>query len=791
MNRVFCLLITKVLLLGCVFPVIAQTNPGPSPTASAIYRELLDPVLRPADVHAIRDVSIDREDIHITLSDGTIGLLQAVDGHITGAVFEGAGEILLVPPDRAERTSLALFTGAAVLEQHFTSAYFRFIDDRLLSELRAGFRTQDLDAEFVPRWQEALKVLARVDALSVLQAIENSPHPAATFLHARLGGTQLGVFDVFYNPTALEQITVAQERVNGKTAYSDTWASFPERSARQRSEQNSGPQAPFEVSDYHMRVKVEPPTDLDSHAEFTLTSRRAGLRMVVLELSRYLRIKEVQVDGQPADFIQNEAASGSELSRRGDDLIGLVFPRALEKDQPVRVSFQYSGPVMFSAGAELLYVGERGTWYPNGGPSYSAYDLTFEYPDEWLLVATGKPVSESDKNGWRTSRFVTEKPIARAGFNLGKFETASASAGGVAIRAFAAKNVEQSLAGPAARAGKLLQPAKEVQDIAQRTAAAVRFFSGQLDPFPYSNLEVTQLPALLSQSWPGLIYLSSMAFLSTDERRALGIHDAYSELLLSRLMLAHETAHQWWGDAVDWASYRDEWIIEALANYSALLMMERDDPQAMKTALDYYKGELLKETGNGIVGEAGPVTLGSRLTSSRFPQAYERVLYGRGTWLIHMLRTMLKETSPEHNDERFFAALKGLLAMPPGRKISTRDLQRAFEAVLPASLNYEGRKSLDWFFDTWVNGDSIPHFNLENPQLASGPGGVKVSGAISQSRAAKDQVTAIPVYAVDQNGKQQFLAIVFVDEAREEFSLTAPAGTKQIVIDPGNTILRR
>ena len=792
MNRVLCLFVTKVLLLGCAFSAAGQQRPQPTGSAApAIYRELLNPVLTTAGVHHIRDVSINREDLHIILSDGTIGLLQAVDGHITGAAFEGTGEILLVPPNRAERTSLALFTGSAVLEQHFNSAYFRFFDDRLLGELQAGFRPAENAEEFVAEWEQPVKLLARVDSLPLLQTMKNAQDPPASYLHVRLGGTQLGVFDVFFNPSALEQITVAQERLNDKAAFFDTWVSFPMRSMRQRAEQNPGGLAEFELSDYSMRVKVQPPTDLTSQTEFTFTPRRSGLRMSILELSRYLRVSEVRVDGERADFIQNEAVSGSELSRRGDDLIGLVFPHVLEKDRPVRVLFKYSGPVMFSAGGELLYVGERGTWYPSAGPSYSNYSLTFEYPDEWLLVATGKRVSESSANGWRTSRFVSEKPIARAGFNLGKFETASATSGGVTIRAYAAKNVEQSLAAPAARAGKRIEPAKEVQDIVERTTSAVRFFSGQLDAFPYSDLEVTQLPGFLSQSWPGLIYLSSMAFLSPEERRVVGIHDAFNELLLSRLMLAHETAHQWWGDAVDWESYRDEWIIEAMANYTALIMLERDDPQAMKTALDYYKSELLRETSSGIVAEAGPVTLGARLTSSRFPQAYQRVLYGRGTWLIHMLRTMLRNASPEHNDARFFSALKRLVVMSPGHKISTRDLQRAFEDVLPPSLNYEGQKSLDWFFDSWVNDISIPQFTLENLQLARGRNGVRVTGAIRENNAAKDSVTAVPLYSIDEKGGHQFLATVFVDETREEFTLDAPAGTRQIVIDPDNTLLRR
>lgn len=792
MNRFFWLAVTKVLLPGIV--LLAQPQPRSSAQdqpAAGLYRELLNPELLPGDVYRVRDVSLQREDLHVVFSDGTLGLLRAVDGHVTGAVFEGDGEILLVPPDRAERNSLALFTGAAVLEQKFESAYLRFFDDDLVKRLRAGVRGREEDPDFNTRWNSPLQLLAPIDGLQILEAMTNASDPTSCYFHLRLGGTQLGIFDIFFDSDALEQIVVAQERVNGNAAYFDTWTSFPMRSARNAAPGATKTFPPFTLSDYRMRVTVEPPTDLKSEMEVTLTPRTAGQRSVLLELSRYLRVSEARADGRPIEFFQHQAESGTQLARRSDDLMALVFPAPLEKDRPVRLSFKYSGPVMFSAGTELLYVGERGTWYPNAGPAYSSYDLTFDYPDDWLLVATGKQVETTSAAGRRVSRFVSEKPIARAGFNLGKFETGSSATGNVSIHAYAARNVEHVLAVPEARMGMHPHPAKEVQQIAEQASTTVRFLSGELDAFPYSNLEITQLPALLSQSWPGLIYLSSMAFLEPEERRAVGLRDPYTELLLSRLMLAHETAHQWWGDAVDWASYRDEWIIEALANYSALLMLEKQDPQAMKTALDFYKAEMLKETANGIVAEAGPVTLGWRLTSSRFPNAYERVLYGRGTWLIHMLRTMLREASGNNSDALFFAALKGLLARSPDRKISTRDLQEAFEKVLPPSFTYEGHKSLDWFFDSWVNDVSIPALALEDVKFVQDGGSVKVNGTIRETNAAKDLVTAVPIYVVDANGKSRFADFVFADEPSTAFTLTVPAGTKQILLDPEGTLLRR
>ena len=799
MMRIYSLAVTKVLLPAAVavlaFSTLdAQTIvPAPQNNTVTLYRTVLNPELDAAEVYQIRGVSIDREDLHVSMSDGMMGLIKAVDGRITGAIFEGSGELLLIAPDRAERTSLALFTGSAVLEQQFGSAYFRFVDDKLVAELRAGFRkAEPTDVEeFVKRWQQPVHDLARADGLHILQALTNSDEAGFPYIHVRLGGTALGIFDVFYDAGSLEQISVAKATPAPQGIYFDTWASFPARSSR-REGPGSGARLRPDFSDYVIRASINPPTDLSAEAEFTLTPRLTGQRMIILELSRHLRVSEVLVNGQPVDFIQNEAVTGSDLARRGDDLVGIAFPQALEKDRPVRMSLKYSGPVMFDTGGDLLYVGARGTWYPNAGPVYSDFDLSFTYPEEWTLVATGQQISSDVTQGRRTTRFVTAKAIARAGFNLGKFITAEATSGKVTIHAHASKNVERDLAAKEARAGRRPEPSREVQAIADLAASTVGFLSNELDPFPYTTLEITQLPGMLSQSWPGLVYLSSMVFLDHDERRAAGIRDPYVDLLLSKLMLAHETGHQWWGDAVDWVSYRDEWIIEALANYSALIMLERQDPQAMRVTLDYYRGELLKQTPNGLVADAGPVTLGPRLTSSKFPDSYERVMYGRGTWLIHMLRIMLREAGGKNNDALFFAALKGLLDKSPNHKISTRDLQTAFEQVLPPSLNYEKKKSLEWFFDGWVNGASIPQFTLSNVNLASQTSGkVRAKGVIKEAHASKDLITAVPIFAVDGQGKRHFLAFVFADDPETDFTLTAPAGTKQIVLDPENSILRR
>src|ERR1700743_110294 len=195
MKRVFILKVTKVLflvsLLGSL-PAVGQSAP-PASGAVALYRDLLNPAFDLKDVYQIRDVSILLEDLHVSLSDGTIAFVRETSGHMTGAIFEGSGEVLLVPPNRAERTSLALFTSSPVLEQNFQSAYLRFSDDQIYQALRAGIRGHAEDAqEFIDRWQQPALFLAHRDALPVLQSMTSTKEAASRFLHLRIGGTGLG-----------------------------------------------------------------------------------------------------------------------------------------------------------------------------------------------------------------------------------------------------------------------------------------------------------------------------------------------------------------------------------------------------------------------------------------------------------------------------------------------------------------------------------------------------------------------------------------------------------------------
>ncbi|HXE91727.1 MAG TPA: M1 family aminopeptidase [Terriglobales bacterium] len=801
--------------------------PGP---LTALYLRLRSVGLDAARVYTVRDAVLDRDGVQFIFDDGTIAFTEAVDGRITGAFFEGDGEMLLSPPDQVERASLARFTGSPILTEKFSSAYLRFTDD-VFRELQPYlWQAEGAESEdFVRRWDPVARTLAEPDALRVLLSYANqpprpldgasdeSPEAASRMLHARITGEALGTFEVRIDALLGESVAAGQIAWREGVAYYDLWTSFPGRSRRTSAtgrevDSSFAPEVEVWVSAYRIRAEVKPPTRLEAEAELDLEVRGAGRRLLGFELSRNLRVESVTADGRPLEVIQNEALRGSELARRGNDLVAVIFPQAIPVGRKLTLRFRYGGDVLLDAGGGLLYVGARGTWFPNRGLAMADYDLQFRYPEDWTLVATGRRVSLETKDGFTVSRWVSDRPIPLAGFNLGRYESARAEASGAVIETYAARSVEDAfphssmliqppggdprlinlprtpMAVPAARP----QPARYAQELADRTARSLDFLSQRLGPFPYRQLSITQMPGRDSQGWPGLIFLSSYAFLTPEERTRAGL-GAVDNIRFGHVTPAHETAHQWWGDLILWRTYRDQWVVESLSNYLALLELEEQKPDEFRKLMDSYRDELLRKSASGAPYiEAGPVTLGLRLSSSRFPDGYDVVAYGRGTWLFHMLRHLLRDPAGGRDaDAVFFQVLRRLRERHQGRDLSTADLQQAFEEVVPPSLRIEGQASLDWFFEGWVRGTAVPRIELADVRFERRGAKSVAVGRLIQKDAPDQLITSVPVYAQPVRGAPVFLGRVFADGPETEFRLPVSAGVTRLLLDPHFTLLRR
>ena len=825
---------------SCLAPFSAAQTSAEKP-AEALYLQLGHVGLDPARVYKVRGASLTRSSIQITMDDGTIAFTQDVMGRITGAFFQGDGEILLTPPNEVERKSMGLFTGMAILEERFATAYFRF-NDQVGDELRPDLRATDEKQEFVERWDETAKSLASGDAMRLLVTFSRllpgkgalgtleattlaATDPAADrYLHARVQGTKLGVFDVFFDSTRLEQIQAGQPRAaaNGEMYY-DVWTSFSPIQARvttgdgrtQASEAEVPQNERVRVRKYTITTEVLPPKQIHARARMECEVHKGGERILLFELSRFLEVHRVALDGQPVEFIHNPALEGTQLSRSGNDIVAVILPEPGAAGDKFVLEFDYGGEVLAEAGGGLLYVGARGTLYPNRGIEMADFDLEFRYPQGWTLVATGKPIAlapdrPANANAEQSSHWVSDRPIPLAGFNLGKFREVTTRAGEVSVETYASAGVEKDFpqapitvietnpSDPTVHPEIVVptrpSPVQHEVTVGEAAARAIQYFSDRFGPYPYSHLALTQIPGRESQGWPGLVFLSSYAFLDQQQREQL--HYEPERILLQQLIPAHETAHQWWGDLVAWRSYRDQWYTEGLANYCALMMLQEKNPAGFHSVMEQYRRDLVTKDKDGASPrDAGPVTLGSRLLSSRAPLGYEAISYGRGTWLFHMLRTMLQDAELQEKphahttDEPFTRALRKIRQRYEGRSMSTQEMMDVFAEGLPPALRYEGKKSLDWFLEGWINGTALPKLELKSVKFTPKDSAVVVNGTILQHDASKDLVTSVPVYAIVAGKQPVLLGRVFADGEESTFRLPAPAGTHKIVLDPYDTVL--
>src|SRR5205085_6722370 len=131
-------------------------------------------------------------------------------------------------------SSLAGFTGAAILEETFSIAYSRF-NDEVYEELTPFLPTADDTNAFVSRWKDTVRDLSDDDALRLLLTMADSlagdekvapPSTNDHVFHAMLQGNKLGAFDVWYDTLLKEQIAAGQRKTVAGQNYYDLWTSF-------------------------------------------------------------------------------------------------------------------------------------------------------------------------------------------------------------------------------------------------------------------------------------------------------------------------------------------------------------------------------------------------------------------------------------------------------------------------------------------------------------------------------------------------------------------------------------
>jgi Peptidase family M1 domain len=793
----------------------AKASPGDK-SPHDVYDALNALRLDPAATYEIAGgdrIELRRADAQITFEQGKLAFLTPFDGRVTGAVFSGRGHVLAAPRSPVEKQQMARFLGAPVLDQEFTNVLLRFTDDtgsELLRQLQEAKITPLQDSEFTGHWNSVLAAVNRPQSLRILfGSLSSNSKP---YFYAAIDGVTTGPFDLMVDLQRPEAVLMGQPRKSGAKTFYDVWASYPVPDAAPLDRT-------FRALDYEINTSILADTSLDAKTDLRMRAEASGERLLVFQLAWNLNVDAVTLNhGESLPYFQNEGMNFQDRSTRRSDYLYVVLPVASERGAEFTLHFHYRGSVIENAGNGVLFVGARESWYPHHGNAadFAAYDLTMRWPRKLRLVATGIKRDEREDGDFSVGHWQTDKPVSVAGFNLGDYVSSSAISETRSVDVYANRQLERSidsrLEAPKFDAPRSLtpfstegrasinamemglpapRPADALKLLARQIEDSIRFYETLSGPFPFQKLSVSQIPGTFGQGWPGLLYLSTYSYLPAEAQQRAGLSENGQEHF-TELVPFHEVAHQWWGNVVGWDAYRDQWIDEAIANYFALLFADtqKRTDHSLHVWLARYRDNLAVKLPDVELpnSEIGALELGNRLTSSKSPAGFEEVIYGKGAWVIHMLREMLRQPGAKNPDARFFALLHNLVTKYAYRALSTADLQHEVEAVMTPSMDLDGGRSMDWFFEQWVRGTGVPRYRVEFT-VHNTEKGFLVRGKLYQENVPHSFLAPVPLYSGANPSHATLLGVVVAAGPETSFHFTTQTEPHKILIDPQMTLL--
>ena len=290
---------------------------------------------------------------------------------------------------------------------------------------------------------------------------------------------------------------------------------------------------------------------------------------------------------------------------------------------------------------------------------------------------------------------------------------------------------------------------------------SLKFFSQTVAPYPYEKLALI----IGATRFGGMENSSAIVFPSTlFDARSQPLSDVFKIREGLRDVIAHEIAHQWFGDSITEATWSDLWLSEGFADYFAGLFIQRyegepDFQRYMKNEADTYFN--YEKNTRAPIHDTNTEDLFRLLNANN---------YQKGAWVLHMLRAEL-------GDAQFFSGIRIYYVAHKNATATSEDLRAAFEKASGRDLND--------FFARWIYGAGHPSYELSwqwNEQTN------KVRMVLKQLQPEPAFPNSVPVDILTANGKRRFVLKPTGRQTVDEVKLdAAPTG---INIDPDNTILK-
>jgi Peptidase family M1 domain len=792
--------VVRAALISALLPLCVFAEP----TAAELARAVVAAVPDASECYRVRDLAFSEEDIRFYLTDGYLVFSKPVQGRPVSAIFSsdldgGDAEVIVLPPHRGDRQSLASFIHSANLDEHFRSAFF-LLTKSVSEQLHAGVRTYgrkapEAGARLAGQWSDVQRDLSESMERRIVFDLLN-PGPENALFFAVLGGTPVGNFDLFYDPTAPQQIVVGQLSVKYDPPTFDIWTAFEARSVRLG--RKPRPESRFTMGDVRINASLDEKLHVTCTTRAKITVRDPGMRAILFQISPYMHITRGSIDGRPAEVFAPESLRADAVHGKGLSAFLLVAPQPLAPGVPHEVEIEHDGDVVQPAGNGVFYVESRALWYPRIGTAFARYDLTFRYPKNLTLLATGEVAGDRIDGDFRVTHYTSSEPIRFAGFNLGNYRHVDLQEGPYDIVVYANQRVEPSLErkgeviirpaypNPLRRSPEIVgvaapppDPVGALSNLAADVGGAMQFYTSLFGPLRLKTLTVSPIPGNFGQGFPGLVYLSTLAYLRPDQR-PIETRSGISGNFYSDILVPHEVAHQWWGNLVATASAQDDWLMEALANYSAMLYLEkRKGPKALDLVLDRFRADLLAKSESGATVEsAGPVVWGLRLVTSHSRSAWQIITYEKGAWILHMLRRRM-------GDAQFSAMLRELCRRYAYKTVTTEEFRALAEEFMPKG--HPG--SLDPFFETWVYGTGIPSLRLSYTVRGRGRE-LRIVGTLRQSDVDDDFSCLAPI-EIDEANRPPVIHWVETSSDPVNFSIPVHERPIKVVVGEDSVLAAR
>jgi hypothetical protein len=720
-----------------------------------------------------RRVEVRHADIRFTFSDAAV-FYDNIPNLDTALVVIGRGRVDFAPGDANEKHQLDLLYKKDRIDDEVNSLFIRCSPSLLASQITieadpAGAAVTDLEqsraaAVFARNYPRSYTIESSLDG-GLLSFLPQGDEAVFEF-KARRAGELVYV----YYPFSSDEISLYDHgRERAICLYSPAAADGPEGAGGSPKRMFLSFAEKFDVSYYALDLSLVPATSyLSAKARIEVVPKVDLLDSVKFRFNPDLEILK----------IADEA--GRELFYTVDKIRSILYIYLLSPPSagaPTTIEVTYRGrmvpatpttDVIGQAGSgekirmrpryETAFYTHAGNWYP--GPAEEDYfpaRLTVMVPPEYRCVAVGELVAQGrreemddvaalEKAGSAVYTFVSRDPVKYLSFIVGKFVPKKDRLDPVPITLHVSSEILDS------------RPA-----LVDQAADILNFYSGTFGPYPYEKL------GIVLRLWPVLGGHSPASFIVLNEVPWVGESgfpmtlDTPVDLSeWDEYFIAHEIAHQWWGQGVSFDSYKDQWLSEGLAQFAAASYLRRRyGESAFSSVLRKFARWTEKKSFRG------PIIMGSRLSYFDF-SAYQAIVYNKAALALFMLQDLVGR-------EGFEAGLKAFFATHKYGAARTGEFFNAIEAA-------SGR-DLEAFVQGWFYSWELPEVRTTWTETPV-PEGVRVDVKVTQLRGR----FVFPLWVEWVRGRESGRVLVAVDGPTASSSFVLPGRPDRIRINPDKAV---